>query len=276
MATRERTLVVAAGNPMIKRTATGGEAMYRRLIASCKRHPWCALSVIGAVLLLILSGVYVWYSINTWGNLASDAQSERKIIRSKLMNIHSQDQPLESIRTLAESVHADTKHLCDVSSLVSWHRHSFDAAKVAHKECVTHQRKIGAVGESLRDITYRIDRELAFDAHVASHQGKLNKTDASDYALHKKTWQEFIDQTQKLKVDSSLEAAKKAAISSSTFIVTSYDQLIAADKAEKRAEFDAAAADVQKGFSMLGEIQNLSVESYAKLVDTAQSTASTL
>lgn len=261
---------------MIERTATEGEAMYRRLIASCKRHPWRALSVIGAMLLLILGGTYVWYSINTWGNLVSDAQSERKIIRSKLMNIHSQGQPLESIKALAESVHADAKHLCDVSSLVSWHQHSFNAAKVAHKECVTHQRKISAVGESLHDITYRIDRELAFDAHLALHQGKLNKTEASDYALHKKTWQKFIDQTQKLKVDSSLEASKKAAISSSTFIVTSYDQLIAADKAEKRAEFDAAAADVQKGFSMLGEIQNLSVESYAKLVDTAQNTASTL
>lgn len=233
-------------------------------------HKRCVVLVSMGIVLAIATAVYVWVSVADWRSLATEAQSQTGQIESRITQLSQKKHDIHAVKGVADDTLHTVDHLCDVSPLIEWQRHIVEAADSAHVACVHHEEKLAKAEHALRDISKRIDGELALSTVFSTQHADLAALEVEAYDAHRQLWQKFSAKVEKVPVDASLESTKKSAAACSKEIAQAYKQLSAADKKENRSAFDEAVVDVQKGYSKLGEVQNRSVESYSKLVVSLQ------
>jgi hypothetical protein len=262
-------VVDAARDTIMKRTAAKRRIDIPRFITT---HRW-QMAMVGALLcIIVLVLVYVWHSYATWSTLRETAESRTQDVKSQVETLTSRKHSIEEVHSTSLSLKDTTDHLCDVSSFVKWQHHMIAHARDAHNYCNQYHQKLSDVNKTLGAIVERSQHELHFAGHLGTFHDNLSKVGAEDYGAAKNIWTKFGDDTSKLHTHASLDAVKQSTIATAKEIAAAYDRLLLAHKDQKRQEFDNSIVEIQKGYSKLGELQNLSVESFSKLVDSLERT----
>ena len=263
-------MVDTVGDTIMKRAAAKSRIDIPRFIAM---HRW-QMAIVGAALcIVVLVLVYVWHSYTAWSTLRETAESRTQGVKSQVETLTSRKHSIEEVRSTSLSLKDTTAHLCDVSSFVKWQHHMIAHARDAHNYCNQYHQKLSDVNKTLGAIVERSQHELHFASHLGTFHDTLSKVGAEDYEAAKNIWTKFGDDTSKLQTHASLDAVKQSTIVTAKEIAAAYDKLLLAHKHQKRQEFDNSVVEIQKGYSKLGELQNLSVESFSKLVDSLERSA---
>lgn len=224
-----------------------------------------AASLLFAVVVL-LSG-YVWYSVHTWRETAARTERTNDAIKGRIDRLQRDAPTLKKVKTTVDSMTAQIDDLCAVPPFVAWQQHVSSAARSVLTSCQTYQRTLTAVRDALQVLSARVDSEQQFTELLIHHRQAIKQTPPEELDAHLREWRSFITKVKTAKVHPSLEKTKQSAIATGQEVAAAYDMLIKADKEENRTDFDVAVAAIEKGYSKLGEIQNLSVESFSQLVD---------
>lgn len=232
-----------------------------------------------AVVILLTAGVvaYVGYSVVQWRTLEQRAEDETTQVRSQVVRLTKLPTTPDAVNKRATDTRKTAQQLCDVPELIEWQRHLVSAARAVHETCIKDYRvKLMATADSLAKLKGRIADEEVLRDVIENHLHTIKKLKSDDYDAHREAWRTVSRTSKEVSVDASLHSAQDAMVSTASDIAAAYDKLIAANKAEHREDFDAAVEEVQKGYSKLGKIQNLSVESYARLIDHLHKTIESL
>src|SRR5690606_29707211 len=95
--------------------------------------------------------------------------------------------------------------------------------------------------------------------------GQLSKIKNDDYSAQQKLWKQIKADIGDLTVDDGYKSVKESYIQAITDIIKRYDGLVAANKAEKRSQFDDAVVELRDAYSGIDSIEDDSAAQYEVL-----------
>ena len=127
--------------------------------------------------------------------------------------------------------------------------------------------QISALASSLHAIIVRAEEESDITKVLTETNKQLQAVKPSDFKALSTTWRAAREKITKTPTEQSLKTVKSRAIEVIRGIEAALDKLEKADQKKDRVAFDAALAEVEKSYSKLSSIQNISVDSFAELID---------
>lgn len=213
---------------------------------------------------------YVTWSILSWQYIGSSAASTSQSVKTDIASLTKQKVTSKELARRAESIKADIETLCVSSPLIKWQSRVVSSAKEALARCEQARQQLQVVQAALEAIVQRVASEQRMAQKLHDLQDRLSRVAKDDYAASREEWKTFGAEVEHEATHSSLNASKQAAKDAVSEIIAGYDKLVAANKVEKRADFDIAVAEIEKGYSKLGAVQNSSVDTYTTLLDSLQ------
>lgn len=233
--------------------------------------------VIGVVLVVsALLATYVWYSVQQWSEVAAHTRQTNGDVKARILKLEDEKRSLSQVQAETTAISEEITEMCQVSGIVAWQKQIAPSARDTLESCATYQKALGEARDVLDTFTARVTSEQQFAKVIASQKQQIAATGDKGIETQRAAWQQFAAEMKKTKVHTSLKSAQKSAQVTANEIVAAYDALEKANKEEDRAAYDEAVAGIEKGYSKLGEIQNLAVESYARLVDDVHDAAEKL
>lgn len=257
----------------MKRAAAKKSVDVKGFFAHHKKKILIMTGVVGVVTAFT---VYVIWSVLSWQHIGSNAVTTQRSIKADIAALATQKTASQELANRAEDIKSSLETLCVVSPLIEWQLQLFGGAREAQAHCEQAKQRMKAVQTALEAIVQRVASEQRMAQKLQALQSKLAKMPKDDYTTSRETWNTFRTEIERDTAHSSLDTSKQAAHDASQDIVAGYDKLLAANKAQKRADFDGAVAEIEKGYSKLGAIQNSSVDSYSALLDALQNASSKL
>ncbi len=232
------------------------------------RHKRTVLLAAGVIVLLI--AVFIVYHFYAWNRYVDDTQAEYDQTRVTANELLDQDEPtLDTLRQLETTLQnqADT-HCEDAPLLSSWRAAVDQSARQVMDDCEAAADSLETAAQAATELRHRIEAEQHITQIVNDANQQLKKAKAGDYAAQKKVWttarSAITDQSEEL---DSYQAEADALTEVITNIITRYDGLVAANKAEKRPGFDDATVELRKAYEQLETVAESSRESYAPLAN---------
>jgi hypothetical protein len=228
------------------------------------------LLIAGLLILIVLGGLagYVGYSISTW-NRAFDSVNRTKA------DIHNQAEALmknqsvsiQDLRLFEAEVDNTASDICQKTLLIDWQTALFSSAKNTHTTCHQAKEQLITVSSAVRSIIARVEKENGIAKILTEADKQLQKVKSNDFKATIDIWHTTGEKIAKIDADESLSATKKQALDVIHGIEVALDKTVHADQEKKRTEFDEAVAEVEKAYSKLSSVQNISVDSFRKLID---------
>lgn len=228
-----------------------------------------------AVVAALLTG-YVWVSLQSWQDMSSQTKYANDSVKRQVLALESRARTPTEVDTAIDTITNKIDDLCAMSPFVSWQQRISSDARGIFKSCNTYQKTLTNVRDSLQVLSSRVASEQRFTSVIGRHQQAIAQVPADQLDAQLQGWQAFSLELKGMKVHTSLEKTKQSAVATTEELSAAYEALLEANKEENRGEFDAAVAAIEKGYSKLGEIQNLSTESFGQLVDKVRKTSQTL
>ena len=257
----------------MKRSAT---TRHRNLADYIATHRRRLLWLAGAVLLAAIVVGYVLWSVLSWRHLDTQAQTAGGAVERAVTTLVERKTTVATLSERTAALQSQIDTLCVVSPLVAWQAQLIAPATRANQACTQTQERLTSVYAALDALQRRLTSERDFAARLVAVQEQLAAVAADDYDAQRAIWAELHTHLQQSRVHGSLQSSKQAAVAATGELVAGYEQLVAAHAAEKRPEFDAAVAAIEKAYSKLGAIQNTSVESYDVLLTALAKTTAKL
>lgn len=268
MAATKRTMVESVGYTMRRhqssKTGIGGRI---REYAGAHRRRFIVL-LIGGATLVCLVAAYVLFSVMSWQSFDMRTDKTRQTTQASIARLERTPQQVKEIAKVAKEARVTIEQMCDFSPLIQWQTNIFSVVNKAVGKCQTQQEKLQGSQVALKEIHTRIQSEQEFASILNDAQQALGALDAADFEARHGQWQNTLSSLEELEMHKSLDSTRTAARTAVEEIIGAYEALAAAHAAEDRKAFDEATATHAKGYSKLGAIQNHSVDSYDKLVNT--------
>lgn len=227
------------------------------------------------VAIVLLTG-YVWYSMQQWNNVSAHTDKTNTEVKTRILALQGKEHSLEEVKAETKMITKKIDEMCNVSPGVSWQRQIAPKIRDTLESCTTYRKSLSKARDALTTLSVRASSEQRFAAMLKAYQVKVAEIPPEKVESSREAWKDFAEKVKKIEVHESLEDAKESASITARELAQSYDELIKANKEENRTAYDEAAVSIQKGYSKLGEIQNLSVESYSRLVDEVRKTSQAL
>lgn len=234
--------------------------------------------IVIAILIIVsaLLGGYVWYSAQQWQTLSTHTDQTNAKVKARILALESKKHNLQEVQQETLAITEEIDSMCQVSPVVRWQRQLAPTIRDTLESCATYQKSLDTARDSLKVLAARAVSEQKFAGVLAVQQKEIAAVKPDDIEAQRAAWQTFGTSVKAVEVHSSLDDAKQSALKTGRELVSAYDALIKANKEENRTAYDEAIAAIQKEYSKLGEIQNLSVESYSRLVDEVRKTSHAL
>ena len=233
--------------------------------------------VVGVVIVVsAVLATYVWYSVQKWSEVATHTHQTNGDVKARILKLEDEKRSSSQVRAEAAAISDEIEGMCQITGIVSWQKQLAPGARDALESCATYQKTLSQARDALNVFISRVTSEQQFAKILAAQKQHIAATGDKSVKDQRAAWQQFAVEVKKVKVHESLKSAQKSAQTTANEIVAAYDALEKANKEEDRAAYDKAIAGIEKGYSKLGEMQNLAVESYSRLVDDVHGAAQEL
>lgn len=221
------------------------------------------LIILGAVLLLAVIAV-VW-SNYTWGRYVASNNSRYETavgdITAQLAGVESVGD-IESIREKATST-AD--QLCYTSILTGLRTQLLGDAQQYLTDCQDRQERLRIVANQSSQVTDRLATENRVAGVLQKASQDLKDTKDADYLAQQGLWRQSAKELSSITPHDSYADTLKAQQDAIKSIIKRYDNLIKADKAESRTDFDDAVVELRAAYGQLGDTRGQATTSYRNL-----------
>lgn len=226
---------------------------------------------VGILLFIVTAGVvvgYVIYSVAAWKNMSEQADNTKKELHEQSEKLLQQSKVrVDDLRSFETRLKEENANTCRDIRLLQWQTNVSSSAKSIEAECQKTRTQISTLASSLRAIIVRAEEENDITKVLMETNTQLQTVKSSDFKVLAATWRAAREKIIKIHTDQSLKTVKSRAIEVIRGIEAALDKLEKADQKKDRAAFDVALADVEKSYSKLSSIQNISVDSFAELID---------
>lgn len=233
--------------------------------------------VIGIVVVAsAMLAAYAWYSAQQWSEVATHTHQTNGDVKARILKLEREKRSSSQVQAEAAAISDEIEEMCQVTGIVSWQKRLAPGARDTFESCVTYQKTLSQVRDAMDVFVARVASEQQFAKVLDAQKQHITATGNKSLDDQRAAWRQFAAELKKVKVHASLKSAQKSARTTADEIIAAYDSLDKANKEENRTAYDEAVAGIEKGYSKLGEVQNLAVESYARLVDDVHDTAQEL
>lgn len=147
---------------------------------------------------------------------------------------------LDDIKSVAERAAVS---LCDPPAIAKWRVEASYQAK-----CTVREQQLEAVGRASDKLASHLEAEGAVADTLNQLSDDLESIKASDYRARQDLWEatyKRLDELPEVETYQAVLETQRAAIKQ---IIDRYQKLIAADKSQKRDQFDEAAASLEAAY----------------------------
>lgn len=238
----------------------------RTLVKLC-RHKKMLGIVSAGVLLLVAIGGYAWWSAAQWQYYSDVAKNRPREVKEMLLKqLGSTGATPATIVTLSKEVKKAKDEMCNPPALTGWQAGAKPLRETI-KSCEASQEELAAVYQSLEALKARLADEKSLTDILDETYIKLEKTDKNDYVKLRALWSDAGTKIESTSVHASLTQTKKQLQAAIKEIQDALTKLEEANKAESRADFDAATEEVTKAYGKIAGVQAASTESYRELIE---------
>lgn len=224
-----------------------------------------------AVGVILIIGAYTFYSINAWNKSNQAATALQSDLKSLVDNQLAADTPSSNNKAALDSIvskyTARTSGVaCQLPLTVQWQEVLW-FNKAATERCeqqTANARNLVKALEGLQGYVTQADNISRRISTVATAAAAKK----ADYDQAKATWNSYIAEAKKEKLDPSADPVRNKAVEVATNIATAYDTLQKADKAEDRAKYDTAKADLEKSYKTIATVSATAQDGYTPLLDS--------
>ena len=231
-------------------------------LGSCLVRRKCLVLATAVIALLVGVGGYAYWSAAVWQQVADSSRQASQETRVSVRQLGVQKVSRSHLVQQAEVMTGRIDTMCDIPAIIAWQPYVLQYVQDVGDDCSKTREKLTDVRSALGEIAARAASEQEFARTLDTVRISLEKLPQGDYMARRNVWDVCRVSIEQLRAHDSLRETKQVARDAAKGITTAYDALIAANKAQQRTEFDAAIAEVEKGYFQLGAVEKGATGSY--------------
>lgn len=201
------------------------------------------LILASGLMIAAIAGLFIYAetSSSRYVERSDAAYSEaEQLIYRQLSSDKLSVKDLDDIKSVAERA---AENLCDPPAIAKWRVEASYQAK-----CTVREQHLEAVGRASDKLASHLEAEGAVADTLNQLSDDLESIKASDYRARQDLWEatyKRLDELPEVETYQAVLETQRAAIKQ---IIDRYQKLIAADKSQKRDQFDEAAASLEAAY----------------------------
>lgn len=235
------------------------------------RHKKLVIVSAGLVVILVIAGVYIWWSLVAWSGVESRSMALRQSVSTHVgaalrLPVTSNDEKNKKLLAL-EAVNqeiASHQTVCDVSQFVVW-QHAFEVFKKQEDACRAGLVRLNTLRTSLAAvIKYTRDEQTVARLIVAASSGAAESDEAA-WQQTAVSWRGLAEKLKALQVSAPFKPVLTRIITEVEHVDASWQEVVAAHTAKDRARFEKAKDELSKAYGSLKDITQLSTDALMPL-----------
>src|SRR5664279_1642218 len=227
--------------------------------------------IIGGIVLLVLVviGSYVWWSLSNWTAVTSRSAALQQSVHNKFdsaLSISSQDKAKKLAAFTAVGQEITSKQgICDTPRLVNW-QHNLEMFKIRENDCRADIVRLNTLNTRLSDITNYLHDEQVLAGLIVTASGGQAEIDEANLPEAANKWHTLSDKLKTLKVSSGFEAVLKRTITEVSHMDACWQEVIAGHTAKDRTRFEKAKDELSKAYGSFKDIVQLDNATSAPII----------
>lgn len=230
-----------------------------------RRRWWLGLGI-GLVVVLLLGGIYMWWSQRQWQQ--TDRYYDTVLRQSQQLHTQlrsGEAASVEGLGRLRAGLAEASPGGCTPGWLVAWQRSLVPAYRQAVQRCQQAVEANQQRATALDELQRHLKAQVAVATLLEGAQQQLQAIPATDYPALQQAWQQVRGQVSDLPDDS--RALRDPLHERVNGVVTAFEQVTAAHQAQDRARLDEALAAVERAYGALGGLQDQVDQTYRQAID---------
>lgn len=236
------------------------QRLKKALSSQHRKATWWAL---GAAVVAVLVGVYIFFSFQVWSDLDKQSQARNSIVKGQLVAALNMKSTTEAeklkkttqIKAASEAINSQA-NTCEVPFLFAWQQ-SLGSNTEKLEQCKTTAAKLQKIKSSLDAVVIHIENEQMLSQLIAG-VGVSQQAGEADWPDIAKQWGDAETAMSKKAVAESFKSAQDLAKKQAGALQDAWQALIAANAAKDRAQYETAVATIAANYKSLGEVSQLS------------------
>jgi hypothetical protein len=230
-----------------------------------------------AVVVVVLAGVYTFWSVNAWENYTTTAERWQASLRESIdtalalpvSNAEERAKKVDNLRQVANSIESRSK-ICHVPTLIRW-QEMLQSVKEKQQVCNQFTQKAATFSADLQKLTEYLenDRQLTGVLITAAAKKSLAEDDLEAQA---QTWKRTVQDIQSMQAGEAFNPVREAAKQSATTIYEAWQKLYDAHKAEDATEYEAVRGRIADAYDTIAGIAAESSRQFKTLASSLQTT----
>lgn len=236
--------------------------------------------IVVLALLFVCLTAYSVYSVLTWRSLDTERQVWQAgmvdRIKKALDGSMSAEARLTILETISKDIDTGARDVCAVASPIDWQMRVLPSLRSAQEQCQQELTRLTDATRPLRDIVQFAHNERQL-ADVLAPTAKLpQRPTEKDWQTILTSWQQTSTAINELEKGEDFQPVQRITKEKVDAIVSAWQRIIAADKAENRSAFTSARQILDTRYDELGDITTVLHEQRQKLLAAFEKDYNTL
>ncbi len=219
-----------------------------------------------ALVIILLAGMsYVAFSVVYWRDVDKTTAQAKKLTDDTLIMFQSSSLNTDSIKEIYQKLES-VDDSCS-SDILSWQANLIDDKKTSLNNCNNATDKVKQQKESVAKLLSHIEKESKVADIITQANNKLKDIKTTDYGQYKNIWQEVVNSVREVGSEDGFTVTNSITEKSQQ-LISAYDKLESADKAQNRKEYDTAMGEVDQLYGEIIGLQVQATDEYNKKIDS--------
>ncbi|HEV7952289.1 MAG TPA: hypothetical protein VGO98_02850 [Candidatus Saccharimonadales bacterium] len=240
------------------------------------RKETITVSVFAGVLFLV--GIYVFSSMNMWGNYRTTYEKWQSSLRKDVdaalalpvVTHEERSRKMLQFQVVSSKIASAKNSLCNVSGLYSWQLYMTNV-KAEKESCDQYVKAANTFSVEMQKTINYLKNEQSLAKTLASSAAQAKLTEAS-WDSQIETWQATVGTIKKMSVEPEFNSVKNSAADAAQSIQSSWQTLIVAHKAKDKARYLDAQAKLAQAYDTLSPVAARSAQQFEAIAKSLQAT----
>jgi hypothetical protein len=247
--------------------------MFRRLRQISSKHRRFLAIIAAVILVVLLIGVYIFWSMNTWGSYKSSYEDWQKDFHTRVdraITLPVATQPeraskMTALQDISNTVGAGKQSLCTVSPVIEW-QHVVGSLKEQEVACQEIIKNADELNGKLRAVTQFLKNEQVLAAILTTAaKDTEGKTTEASWAGQLTAWKTASEVVAGMASEVSFTPVKAAALEKIQSIESAWQELLTAHQAKDKSKYIEAQVRLGEAYNALPSVQTVGATQLAGL-----------